>query len=80
MDTLDKRIELTAGSLLQFPGMICKIVNTIGKGSNGIAYLGTYEDNTAKGQWHDVLIKELFPLHPDGAIYRDQENNIVIEP
>lgn len=73
---MGKRSALKAGELLAFPGLACHIESEIGRGSNAIVYQGWYEDQYHAGQRHDVLIKELFPLALNGAIYRDDEGRI----
>ncbi len=73
---MDKRIILPEGFSLSFPGMYCKIESLVGKGSNAIVYLGSYPDQQRPDLRHRVLIKELFPYHPHGAIYRDERNCI----
>ena len=74
---MDKRRGLPAGTLLSFPGMTCEIVAESGRGSNAIVYLGRYSDALNAGQWHNVLIKELFPYHDSGAIYRSETGSTV---
>lgn len=51
--------------------MPCTIEVEIGRGSNAIVYRGSYPDRLNRKQRHTVLIKELFPLHAKGAVYRD---------
>lgn len=71
---------LVKDSILHFPGMTCKVKANVGRGSNALVYLGEYEDQLSPGQFHEVLIKELFPLHPQGAIYRNPKGHICIAP
>lgn len=75
---MDVRSWLSRDSFLRFPRMICRIKSYVGKGSNALVYLGEYEDTVFPGQYHEVLIKELFPLHPQGAIYRDSNGWICV--
>ena len=75
---MDNRICLKPGEMLHFPGMICEIETTVGKGSNAIVYLGRYEDSLNKGLFHRVLIKELFPYHPENLIYRKEDSSVCI--
>lgn len=77
---MDTREWLKAGTILSFPGMQCRIRSFVGRGSNSLVYLGEYEDQSSVGQYHDVIVKELFPLHPNGAIYRDRAGCIHVEP
>ena len=73
---MDQRKALAPGSLLDFPGMPCTLETEIGRGSNAIVYKGFYPDQLNREQRHTVLIKELFPLHPKGAIYRNKQGGI----
>ena len=41
---MDYRKALTAGNVLDFPGMSCTIETEIGRGSNAIVYRGSYPD------------------------------------
>lgn len=58
---MDMRITLPKGCKLHFPGIECSIDASIGKGSNAIAYTGSYRDHQNPGLSHPVLIRELFP-------------------
>ena len=77
---MDKRVPLSTGTILNFPGMPCAIEELCGKGSNALVYRATYEDPLTHGVLHDVLIKELFPFHLGNAIYRDAGNRIRVLP
>lgn len=77
---MDKRSGLKPGDLLAFPGLACLIESEIGRGSNAIVYRGWYEDGHHAGERHEVLIRELFPLHPRGAVFRDEAGNITCAP
>ena len=76
---MDRRSVLKKGTILPFPGMLCTIESLAGKGSNAIVYLGSYPDHQQPDLRHRVLIKELFPHHPRGAIYRNEENEICFD-
>lgn len=73
---MDNRNILKQGSHLAFPCMDCEIEKLIGKGSNAIVYLGKYEDSLSKGLFHRVVIKELFPYHPENLIRRNNKGFI----
>ena len=73
---MDKREAFASGTILDFPGLQCEITEEIGRGSNAVVYRGWYRDHHDTGLKHDVLIKELFPLHPKGAIYRAPDGRI----
>lgn len=76
---MDKRNALQIGSILPFPGMECRIEELVGRGSNGIVYKAWYADSLIAEQKHHVLIKELFPYHPGGAIRRAEDGRIVCD-
>lgn len=77
MKEMDKRVALKPGKQLDFPGMTCTIEEEIGRGSNAIVYKASYPDLMNPGEIHTVLVKELFPLHPKGAIARDAQDDIL---
>jgi len=73
------RRELSQGHVLEFPGMQCHVGEVLGMGSNAIVYKGWYYDRLHHQEKHHVLIKELFPFHPQGLIYRDEKNHICLK-
>lgn len=75
-----QRNALKTGSLLSFPGMEIELTSVLGQGSNAIVYKGSYEDGLTENARHTVLIKELFPFHPKGLIYRNAAGAIVVHP
>lgn len=77
---MDKRTPLPAGTPLPFPGMACTVEDVVGRGSNAIVYAGAYPDELHGEIMHRVLIKELFPLHPRGAIRRAADGSVICEP
>lgn len=74
---MDQREALCAGTELILQDKHCIIDKEVGRGSNAIVYQGRYPDGLNTKEWHTVLIKELFPYHPHGAIFRDNDNSIV---
>ena len=76
---MDRRTLLKQGACLNFPGMQCTIESLEGKGSNAVVYQGSYPDGQQPGLRHRVLVRELFPYHPGGAVYRDGEDNICFD-
>ncbi len=78
---MDSRQALQTGSELDLHdiGLKCTIESEIGRGSNAIVYLASYPDQLNTQERHTVLIKELFPFHPDAAIYRAEDGSIVRE-
>lgn len=73
---MDKRTVLEVGTVLSFPGMECAIESVLGRGSNAIVYMGSYPDEQLKNLRHRVLIKELFPYHAQGQIFRGENQEI----
>ena len=70
ISAMDQRIALEKNSILHFPGMECVIGSCVGKGSNVIAYTGSYRDSQNPSLSHLVLIRELYPYDPEGGISR----------
>ena len=77
---MDRRTTLGRGDRLCFPGMDCEIEYLIGKGSNAVVYKGKYYDGLNQSLCHHVLIKEMFPYHQKGLIYRGENGEIVVQP
>lgn len=77
---MDHRVPLRIHTVLEFDGMPCHVEDVVGCGSNAIVYKGWYWDRLCPEQRHHVLIKELFPFHPAGKIWRSQQGQIVVEP
>jgi len=75
---MDNRIALSNSSSLIFPSMTVTVECEIGRGSNSIVYRGTYPDLQSDVP-HHILIKELFPLHPQSLIYRENNGSIFYE-
>ena len=69
---MDCRKALPPGTLLPFPAMPCTLTGELGRGSNAIVYTGRYPDLLNPKEQHTVLIKELFPLHPKAAVFREE--------
>lgn len=77
---MDHRIPLSPHTLLPFAGMPCHIEGVVGQGSNAIVYKGWYPDSLDPRLHHHVLIKELFPFHPQGKIWRGEDGAILVSP
>ena len=77
---MDHRVPLRIHTVLEFDGMPCHVEEVVGCGSNAMVYQGWYWDGLCLEQRHRVLIKELFPFHPAGKIWRGQQGQIVVEP
>ncbi len=76
---IDKRKALPRGTVLDFQGIECELGEEIGRGSNALVYQGSYRDAAEADRMHRVLVKELFPLHEHGKIYRKEDNSICVE-
>lgn len=77
---MDERTALEAGTILDFPGMECTVGAYVGRGSNAIVYTGSYPDGQLPDLRHRVLIKELFPYHARGRIFRGKDREICFAP
>lgn len=77
---MELRKELSRGSILKLGGTKYHIDSVMGKGSCAIMYRARYNDETIDGAWHNVLIKELFPLDIKGGIYRKENDELEILP
>ncbi len=77
---MDHRAPLNCHSVLDFEGMPCHIEEIVGQGSNAIVYKGWYPDHLTPEHRHHVLIKELFPFHPQKKIWRDEKGEVTIAP
>lgn len=77
---MDHRIPLAVHSILEFDGMQCHVESVVGCGTNAIVYKGWYPDRLKPELRHHVLIKELFPMDPQGRIWRTEDNRIRVEP
>ena len=75
---MDHRIPLKFHTVLAFEGMPCRIETVIGQGSNAIVYKGWYPDALDPELRHHVLIKELFPFHPQQKIRREEDGIISV--
>lgn len=73
-------MPLKHNAVLAFDGMSCHIEEVIGQGYNSIVYRGWYQDNMNQDLRHHVLVKELFPFHPDRKIRRLDDGSILVEP
>ena len=53
-----------------------RVESVEGCGGSSVVYRASYEDRLNHECRHYVLIKELFPYHPKGDIYRDASGEI----
>lgn len=73
---MDNRTPLAEGLNIILGDAAYTIEEIVGLGANSIVYLASYKDNLHMDKKHRVLIKELFPYHPKGLIYRDESGYI----
>ena len=72
----DRRKLLGEGDILMLGGMDYRVESVEGCGGSSVVYRASYEDRLNHECRHYVLIKELFPYHPKGDIYRDASGEI----
>jgi hypothetical protein len=71
-------MPLERNTVLAFDGISCHIEEVMGQGSNAIVYGGWYPDSLNPELRHHVLVKELFPFHPQKKIIRAADGHIAI--
>ncbi|MBS6956036.1 MAG: NACHT domain-containing protein [Enterocloster asparagiformis] len=69
-----------AGEVLRLGGVDYRLESVEGCGGSAVVYRAVYEDALNRGCLHRVLVKELFPYHPRGLIYRDETGGICCLP
>ena len=69
-----------AGEKLLLGGMEYRIEDVRGYGGSVIVYRASYRDGLNQDKRHEVLLKELFPYHKNGWIYRGEDGNICCRP
>lgn len=79
-DSVAHRVPLKRHTVLDFEGIVCQVEDVVGCGYNAIVYRGWYPDRLNPALKHHVLVKELFPFHPTGKIWRDAEGCIAVDP
>ncbi len=72
----DKRRLLSSGDMLLLGGTKYRLEAVVGCGGSTVVYRASYKDQLNQECRHYVLIKELFPYHPKGDIYRNASNEI----
>lgn len=72
----DKRQLRNPGDMLLLGGTEYRLESVEGCGGSAVVYRASYEDQLNQGCRHYVLIKELFPYHPKGNIYRNETGQI----
>lgn len=76
----DLRSFRNKGDLLILGHTEYQILDIAGFGGSSIVYQAAYADQLNAEKWHQVLIKELYPFHPKGYIYRDANGFIQCFP
>lgn len=74
------RAPLKLHTVLALDGITCHIEEVVGQGTNAIVYKGWYWDGLNQDVRHQVLVKELFPSHPQEKIWRSGNDDIIVEP
>lgn len=69
------RAALKSQTVLPFDSFPCCVDTVLDRGDNAIVYLGRCLQTGT-----DVLIRELFPSHPQGLILRDETDSLRIPP
>lgn len=77
---MDVRTALPEGTELRLEGRVFRIGACTGRGASALVYRASYEDAAQPGLFHRVLLKELFPWHPQGAIRRGASGEILCGP
>lgn len=72
----DRRRFLKAGDSISLGDILYHLESVEGFGGSTVVYKAFYEDQLNQGCRHHVFIKELFPYHPKGNIYRDETGRI----
>ena len=76
----DLRSFRNKGDLLILGHTKYRILDIAGFGGSSVVYQAVYADQLNAENWHQVLIKELYPFHPKGYIYRDTNGFIQCLP
>ena len=74
------RTALKPQAVLPFASGPCRIRQVLGRGAACIVYSGYFPSPEGTGPPQSVLVRELFPAHPQGRIQRDPQGHIRIEP
>ncbi|MBS6646194.1 MAG: NACHT domain-containing protein [Clostridiaceae bacterium] len=74
---MDQKRQLRkTGDVITLGGTDYRLESVEGCGGSSVVYRAKYEDRLNRGCYHNVLIKELFPAHPQGLIYRDEAGSV----
>lgn len=68
----EKRQFRKEGELLRLGGTEYRLESIVGCGGSSVVYQASYEDQLNRESRHQVLIKELYPYHSRGLIYRNE--------
>ncbi len=72
----DNREPIKNGTAITYNGKNLRVTELIGRGGVSLAYKTEYDDTLISGGKHICIVKELFPLHPKNAVYRDKDGSI----
>ncbi|MBT9776224.1 hypothetical protein GPL15_06880 [Clostridium sp. MCC353] len=74
---MDQKRQLRKmGDVITLGGTDYRLESVEGCGGSSVVYRARYEDRLNRGCYHNVLIKELFPAHPQGLICRDVSGSV----
>lgn len=65
-----------SGEYISLGGVSYRIDGVEGLGGSSIVYKASYSDGLNTEHSHQVYIKELFPWHPKGYVYRESDGSI----
>ncbi|MGN0106372.1 MAG: hypothetical protein ACI4A5_01585, partial [Hominilimicola sp.] len=72
----DNREPIKNGGIILHNGINLHVTELIGRGGNALVYKAEYSDSLIGGGVHICVVKELFPLHPKGGVYRDEDGRV----
>ena len=74
----DVRSFLEQGTEVVLGGICYEILGLEGYGASSAVYLARYRDSLMENSWHQVLLKELFPLTRTGEICRGRDGKCIV--
>lgn len=72
----DNREPVKNGGIITHNGRNLRVTELIGRGGNTLVYKAEYSDSFIGGGIHVCVVKELFPLHPKGGVYRGEDGRV----
>lgn len=67
------------GSLLELGGTVYRLEAVEGCGSSAVVYRATYRDQLNRDATHQVFLKELCPVCPQGGVRRGADGSVICE-